>query len=198
MLRVTLVLLRNLLPFAGYTWWNWPANDVVMLGAFNLQSVFTCTGISACAAPRLMSTDTSRAVRWAVAAVLCSWAAIFGVAIFFPTLVTFDAHASIGNSGVWWSALGLSVAVGSSFTHELLERARSEHRQTTMSPGFQAVACGVKVICPTLMGMGAIATVAMTLADESVVGMGVITVVASALFLDLLRMFAPSELPHLD
>jgi hypothetical protein len=75
--RVLLLILRNLLPFAGYTWWSWSANDVVLLGAFNLQSVFTFAGVSACLAPRLVKTDLSKILRWSCVAVVISWAAVF-------------------------------------------------------------------------------------------------------------------------
>jgi len=149
--KIALVLIRNLIPVAGFVAFDWPVTTVVLLGAFNVGVLFTSSAAFLVALPRLPNAEPGQLkpqmVLWAILTVCATWATVFGVA-YLTHALELPIHHNPGrtvtalDAGFLLAGVSLSITAAHTFYDRLNERFQEQiqevRRQGTWIPGVAA------------------------------------------------------------
>ncbi|HZP65706.1 MAG TPA: hypothetical protein VFB32_05300 [Rudaea sp.] len=197
-----LVVLRNAIPLVGFVKFDWPAGDVVLLGAFNLGSIFAAASVRPRAISTLLTATPSRtALRlgaWSAAMVVLTWAIVLVVPPLGWVAADIVASGAVRPWGLVGSAAGISFVAATEFYHELREHADTLRAKAATVAPRGAFAGFLDLLGPLAFGGCAIGLAVMPLMNEETAPMAVFTVTCVSLFIDLLRTFAPAELEQMN
>jgi hypothetical protein len=198
-----------MVPVAGFVEFGWPANSVVLLGAFNVGVLFTSSASFGVALPRLLNADP-RQVKlemtwWTILTVCATWATVICVAFLTPALAPIlnDSNGRnfvVLDAGFFLAGASLSLAAARTFFDRLREYLEELSEEVTPpDTKIPSIAASVFLyLLPIFLEGWVIWLLVLPLAlvgkgDDLGPALAVTVVTAVSLFLDALLTIWPAK-----